>query len=129
MRRILFGLVLLGGSTAAAAPAPMPKPKPARPTAAEVAGEWSLMWYSTAFTASLARDGYYSTDFNGTVWEGRWSYQGDRDILIEEWPAGKGYASPTCRWVIKLRRGKDGKVQRSGSAEAPQSVGAPLPAL
>jgi hypothetical protein len=129
MRRILLGLALLGGSTSAAAPAPMPKPLPKRPTATEVAGEWSLLWYSTAFTAPLARDAYYSTVFNGTVWEGRWSYQSDRDILIEEWPAGKGYAYPTCRWVIKLRRSKDGKLLRRGAAELPRPVQPPLPAL
>lgn len=97
--------------------APVPRAKPATKLAsADFVGEWALEWGSGHGVCQLAKDGFYSEQWYGTAWQGRWDLDGDT-IRVLEFPVQEdGSLGESFAFEAKLKPGtREGTLKTGGA--------------
>jgi hypothetical protein len=93
------------------APAPVRASGPPQILAGwEMAGEWEMTWHGQKAPCTLTRDGRFWCLWCGSVWEGRWCFDGLGRLVVAEHP--EGHPDNPLRWAVTLQRDRKGKLDR-----------------
>jgi hypothetical protein len=113
---LLVSSFLILTTLAAAAPAPTKRNDlVSQPGAADMAGEWLMLWGDSEVPVQLTRRHDYRCHFQGLQYIGSWYWDERGRLLITEArsdPGGEGPAAEAFKtWTIRLQREK-GKLNR-----------------
>lgn len=124
MRPILLPVALFASSLIAApVPAPkqkkperLPAPKAVKELPCPYLGGWILHWRGGTGPCWITNDGTWQCSWNGSVWEGAWTWK-DGKLFVRETEKRGDDDGATLEWDITFERGAlEGKLHDGSTA-------------